>query len=129
MRKGTNQLKSITNPLSPRIVDALHRHGALSYSAAFRAVGEPTPALYAILLRKLLRDRIITRRVITLGPPPATEYDLSPLGRGFAPLASALCSWLLENRNEILKNRDEVQVRRRQPHFETINTRVADVAQ
>jgi DNA-binding HxlR family transcriptional regulator len=128
MRKRTSPLKSITNPLSLRIIDALRRCGPVSYSALYRGVGEPTPALFGTMLKKLRRDRIVERHVLDLGPPPATEYNLAPLGQSLAPLASAMCTWLLENQNEIMKNRAEcdpaIRVRRRRsrPHFDRIST-------
>ena len=52
-------------------------------------------------LKKLMRDGIIERRVLTFGPPARTEYSLSVLGRDLSAPASAMLQWIERNTDQI----------------------------
>jgi DNA-binding HxlR family transcriptional regulator len=63
------------------------RHGELA-----RTIAGATQKMLTQTLRKLERDGLITRTVIT-GLPARVEYDLIPLGHSILPVQQAIKSW------------------------------------
>lgn len=61
--------------------------------------------MLTVTLRQLERDGLVTR-VAYADVPPWVEYEVTDMGRSLrAPLAAVL-EWALDNRDEILTNRD-----------------------
>lgn len=90
----------IADEMAMRIVAHL-RFGPVGFNALDRAVNAPNPMRFSRIVKKLMRDGIIDRRVITLGPPAKTEYSLTSLGRDLSEPASLMVKWIDRNAGEI----------------------------
>ena len=99
-------MKSATQPLCLRIIRALQR-GPLRFNAIDRAVSAANPPHLSSRLKLLMRDGLVDRRVITLGPPAAVEYRLTALGQDLARPASALLDWTDRNADCVQQARDQ----------------------
>ena len=97
--------RSVENPYCTRTVSFL-RNGAKRFSAIERELDIRRPAALSDLLKKMQRDGLIERRVISLGPPPHVEYVLTPLGRSLAGPASAMIAWIDAHHADVERARE-----------------------
>lgn len=88
-----------------RIVRAL-QGGPMRFNALDRAAQAPNPVRLSKRLKLLVRDGIVERRVIQLGPPAVTEYSLTPFGADLAKPAAALIEWTEAHADEVRSARD-----------------------
>jgi DNA-binding HxlR family transcriptional regulator len=96
----TTSMRSLQNPFVTRTVYFL-RNGAKRFSEIERALDIRRPATLSDLLRKMARDGIVERRMLSAGPPACVEYLLTELGRSLAGPASAMAEWISEHVDEI----------------------------
>ena len=99
------QTRSVESPYCTRCVCFL-RDGAKRFSQIERELDIRRPAALSDLLKKMQRDGLIERRVISLGPPPHVEYVLTPLGRSLANPASALMEWIDTHHADVERARE-----------------------
>jgi DNA-binding HxlR family transcriptional regulator len=66
-----------------------------------RAVDARNPVAFSAILKKLTRDGLVLRTVLSLGPPAHVEYSLTALGRDFAATASQTIGWVDRHAFEI----------------------------
>lgn len=76
---------------STLVLQAL-KDAPLRFAALQRAIDDVSKRMLAKTLRGLEEDGLITRTVYP-SKPPAVEYALTPLGRGFVPHIEALVAW------------------------------------
>lgn len=86
------------------------RHGASGFNALARAVAAPNAPMLSSRLKAMARDGLVTRTVVTLGPPAVTRYSLTPLGHALAEHATALVDWIESNRGEVEVAREHYRV-------------------
>jgi DNA-binding HxlR family transcriptional regulator len=84
---------AITRALSLKIVGAL-RYGPRRFSQIEHTTDAKNPVDLSRVLKKLCRDGVITRHVITLGPPARIEYSLTELGADLVEPALGMTAWL-----------------------------------
>lgn len=84
--------------------------GALRFSALKRALNGITQASLTHALRRLERNGIIERRVLST-TPIAVEYGISPLGRSLEPLFKAIEAWSCENLGRVAEARSDFESR------------------
>src|ERR1700691_2828787 len=101
-----NSTRSITSQFTLRIVRAL-RNGALRFNMLERAAKAPNPMRLSRHVKKLIRDGLVERHVITLGPPAVTEYSLTPLGADLAKPAAELIGWVERNADQVATARKD----------------------
>jgi DNA-binding HxlR family transcriptional regulator len=77
----------------------------MRFNALERASDAPNPVRLSDHLKKLVRDGIVVRRVIQVGPPAVTEYSLTELGADLAKPASALIAWTEAHAAEVEASR------------------------
>ena len=106
-----SESKSLTNPWVLRILDKL-RHGAMGFCALERAVETPHPVMLSSLLKKAVRDGLIERRVLVLGPPARTSYELTELGTALANAAAPLLQFVDDNLAHVITARERAQTAR-----------------
>jgi DNA-binding HxlR family transcriptional regulator len=94
----------LTNQRTLQIVARLS-HGPLRFNELERAIRVPNPVILSKLLKRLMRDNVVIREVVELGPPAHTRYHLSALGMSLAKPASAMLEWLGENVEQIKETR------------------------
>ena len=58
-------------------------------------------------MKKLARDGLVTRHVITLGPPAKVEYELTDVGADLVDPALAMTAWVDSYRERITETRRE----------------------
>jgi DNA-binding HxlR family transcriptional regulator len=95
------QFRSITNPLSLRIVGRL-RQGATTSRALERDVAPPSAFAFNGALKKLTRDGILLRVVSN----NRVEYSLTAFGVSLAMPACTMLDWLDRHADEIQRHRD-----------------------
>jgi DNA-binding HxlR family transcriptional regulator len=97
--------RSVESPYCTRCVCFL-RGGAKRFSAIERELDIRRPAALSDLLKKMVRDGLITRNVVSLGPPPNVEYALSALGKSLAGPASAMIAWIDAHHADVERARE-----------------------
>ncbi|MEJ1970599.1 MAG: helix-turn-helix domain-containing protein [Rhizomicrobium sp.] len=70
------------------------------FNAIKRRLGGVTQRVLTQTLRKLERNGMVSRRVLS-GPPLGVEYALTPLGRSLEQPFTALYLWTIENMGPI----------------------------
>ena len=95
------QFRSITNPLSLRIVAQLGQ-GATTSRALERDVAPPSAFAFNGILKKLTRDGILLR----VTSNNRVEYSLTGLGVSLAVPACAMLDWLERHAAEIQNHRN-----------------------
>ncbi|MDB4945909.1 MAG: putative regulatory protein [Labilithrix sp.] len=78
-------------PWTGHVFEALDR-GPLRFGALRDAVGSIGDRMLALRLRELEERGLVVRHVIE-GPPVGVSYELTPAGRGFREVASAMRKW------------------------------------
>ena len=96
--------KSLYNPWHHKILYHLRR-GPLRWSELHRAVEPANDPALASYLKKLSRDGLIERRIVSLGPPAHIEYLLTDMGRGLADAGVGLNEWVRANQDQIFAQR------------------------
>ena len=79
--------------------------GPRRYSELRVPLSRVTPKVLTQSLRRLERDGFVTRTV-QLGPSPAVEYALTPLGRSMVEPLDTFCAWTAEHWDELLDARE-----------------------
>src|SRR6476620_6740152 len=74
------------------IVEVLLQGGALRFGEIAGAIPELSDRLLSQRLRDL-EERGVVARGEDPGPPPATRYSLTPMGRELEPAVAALKAW------------------------------------
>jgi len=77
------------------------RHEPKGFNVLQRAIGAANPPALSTRLKAMIRDGLVTREVISLGPPASTRYSLTALGRQHAEHASALVDWIDAHRDQV----------------------------
>ena len=80
--------------------------GPLRFNALRRSLGGITQKALTQSLRRLERNGIVARRVITASPV-AVEYRITPLGRTLEQLFQALHAWTVDYLPEVERARQE----------------------
>jgi DNA-binding HxlR family transcriptional regulator len=101
--------RSLTNAYALRIVRELSR-GPSRFNAIDRAVNMGNPPALSALLKKMARDGVIERVVITLGPPAAVRYSLTKFGTEMAAHVTPLLNLLDLNEPKIERARERHRV-------------------
>lgn len=96
-------LDQIADKWTVLILDALCP-GPLRFGSLKRALDGITQASLTQALRRLERNGIVERRVLST-KPIAVEYGITPLGRGLEPLFKAIETWSCENLEGVAKAR------------------------
>jgi DNA-binding HxlR family transcriptional regulator len=91
------ETRSLLREVSLRIVTHLD-NGPARFSEIAALPGTPNPPLLAKHLRRLVRDGIITRTIVAIGPPANVSYSLTDLGRSMVAPAAAMIAWLDRHR-------------------------------
>lgn len=81
------------------LVDGPMRHGALR-----RAITGISQKMLTQTLRRMERDGLVERRVVT-DIPPHVEYALTPLGLTLTEPLVAICRWAMEHVPELQRAR------------------------
>lgn len=84
---------ALTREFSLEIVAAL-RHGARRFSQVEHDTAAKNSVYLSRVLKKLVRDGIVTRHVVYLGPPARIEYSLTEVGLDMVDPALAMTTWL-----------------------------------
>jgi len=92
--------RAVTAEMTLKIVRALARR-PLRFSEIDRAIKSRNNTVLSERLKKMMRDGLIQRRVIKLGPPAHIEYTLTALGNDFAGPASAVIDWTERHTKQI----------------------------
>jgi DNA-binding HxlR family transcriptional regulator len=95
------QFRSLTNPLSLRMVACL-RQGASTSRALERDVAPPSAFAFNGILKKLTRDGILLR----VTSNNRVEYSLTALGVTLAMPACVMLDWLEQHADDIQQHRD-----------------------
>ncbi|AEG94119.1 winged helix-turn-helix transcriptional regulator [Ramlibacter tataouinensis] len=80
------------------------------FNAVKRRLGSITQKALTQALRRLERNGLIARRVIT-SSPIAVEYSITPLGRTLKDPVFALCAWTLAHEGEVERAQQEFDTR------------------
>jgi DNA-binding HxlR family transcriptional regulator len=104
MHSETAKTRVVTNQMTMRIVDRL-RHRPMGFNELDRAVVAPNPMMFSRHLKKVVRDGIVERRVLSLGPPARTQYSLTELGRDLIGPATEMLGWIDRNKDQIEASR------------------------
>jgi DNA-binding HxlR family transcriptional regulator len=95
---------ALTRELSLKVVAAL-RHGARRFCQIETTTGVKNPVHLSRVLKKLVRDGLVTRHAITLGPPARVEYALTEIGVDLVDPAVAMVGWIDRYRGKITDTR------------------------
>jgi DNA-binding HxlR family transcriptional regulator len=106
---NTTGSRALSNQMCLCIARAL-RPGPLGFCALERAVEAPHPPALSARLKAMIRDGLITRSVVTLGPPAVTRYELTDLGLELAEHATGLMNWINKRRDEVEVAREKYKV-------------------
>lgn len=79
--------------------------GTLRFGQLRRFVPQATAKMLTQQLRELENDGIISRQVFP-EVPPHTEYSLTPFGRTFIPILTAMCDWGREYMSAFIKEQE-----------------------
>ncbi len=85
-----------------RLEEEPHRFGQLR-----RAVPGITQKMLTQTLRRLERDGLVARTVLTQMRPPQVEYSLTPLGQSAAKPLAAIGQWSEQHLQDVLAARNE----------------------
>ena len=96
-------LDQVTDKWSTLILLVLDE-GALRFNALKRRLPGITQKALTHSLRRLERNGLVGRQVVTLSPV-AVEYRISPRGRSLLPPVLALYAWTAENLPEVEQSR------------------------
>jgi DNA-binding HxlR family transcriptional regulator len=91
------ETRSLLREISLRIVGHLN-NGLARFSEIAALPGTPNPPLLAKHLRRLVRDGIVTRTIVAIGPPAHVSYGLTELGMTMTAPAAAMIAWLDRHR-------------------------------
>jgi DNA-binding HxlR family transcriptional regulator len=97
---NTSGTRALNNQLCLRIARELRRK-PLGFNDIQRAVKAPHPPILSARLKAMMRDGLVTREVISLGPPASIRYHLTDLGRQLAEPATALINWIDTHVDEV----------------------------
>lgn len=86
------------------LVVANLKEGPRRYSDLQQILPGISQRMLTLTLRQLGQDGLITRTAYG-EVPPRVEYTLTPLGRSFLGIATALVEWTSEHSAEITRNR------------------------
>lgn len=100
-------LDQIADKWTVLILDALCP-GPLRFSALKRALNGITQASLTQALRRLERNGIVERHVLSTSPV-AVEYQITPLGRSLEPLFSAIEKWSCDNLDRVAAARSRFE--------------------
>jgi DNA-binding HxlR family transcriptional regulator len=95
---------ALTRELSLKVVASL-RHGARRFCQIETTTGVKNPVHLSRVLKKLVRDGLITRHVLTLGPPAKVEYELTDIGADLVEPALGVTAWIDSYRARIIDTR------------------------
>ena len=101
-------LDQIADKWTVLILDALCP-GPLRFSALKRALDGITQASLTQALRRLERNGIVGRQVLSTAPV-AVQYSITPLGRSLEPLFKAVETWSCENLEKVAEARSHFDV-------------------
>lgn len=101
-------LDQIADKWTVLILDALCP-APMRFSTLKRALSGITQASLTQALRRLERNGIVERRVLSTSPI-AVEYGITPLGRSLEPLFSAIETWSRENLQKVSEARTRFEV-------------------
>lgn len=96
--------RSLTGAFALRAIRELSR-GPLRFNALERALDLRNPPGLSAILKKLVRDDVAVRTVVTLGPPPEVRYSLTKLGVELAEKVTPLLDLLDEREPQIERSR------------------------
>jgi DNA-binding HxlR family transcriptional regulator len=85
-------------------------HGPLRFNAIRRALSGVTQTALTQALRRLERNGVISRRVVTAAPI-AVEYEITRLGRTLEQVFRALDTWTRDHLNEVEEARRAFDLR------------------
>ncbi len=85
------------------VLAALERR-AWGFRELQRAVEGISQRMLSVTLRRLERDGLVSRTVLS-SRPPRVAYELTPLGSSLAQPMRALAGWAVAHRGEIERNR------------------------
>lgn len=85
-------LDQLLDKWSLHVLDQLCEHGALRFNALRRAIPTITQKSLTTTLRRLERNGMI-ERVVVSDRPIAVEYRIAPVGQGLQDLIDALLLW------------------------------------
>jgi DNA-binding HxlR family transcriptional regulator len=100
----TTETRTLLKENTLRIVQHLASTAAAGFSELQRVVNEPHPPIMSKHLKKLVRDGVVAR-VIVSTDPMRTRYQLTDLGHDLAKPASGILAWLDRNRDQIMATR------------------------
>jgi DNA-binding HxlR family transcriptional regulator len=102
--------RALLNPWGLRAVYAL-RHGALRFNELHRAINAPHAPAVVGIPKKLVRDGVVVREVVSLGPRAIIRYSLTAMGHGLAEVATPMVAWVGRHESEIQAARAESKLR------------------
>jgi DNA-binding HxlR family transcriptional regulator len=105
----TTGTRALNNEWCLKIARQL-RHGPKGFNVLQRAIGAANPPALSTRLKAMIRDGLVTREVISLGPPASTRYTLTALGRQLAEPATALIDWIDTHVDEVEVSRAKYRV-------------------
>jgi DNA-binding HxlR family transcriptional regulator len=97
---NTSGTRALNNQMCLRIARELRR-GSLGFNAIERAVKARLAPELSSRLKAMIRDGLITREVLSLGPPASTRYSLTALGRQLAEPATTLIDFIDTHVDEV----------------------------
>jgi DNA-binding HxlR family transcriptional regulator len=88
------------------ILWTLNEFGLLRFVELQRHIGTITPKVLTQRLKQMERDGLVQR---TYYPevPPRVEYEITELGRSFAPLFATLATWMAANLGKVEQARHD----------------------
>ena len=95
---------ALTKARSLKVLDCL-RHGARRFCQIEQMTAAPNPVQLSRTLKKLVRDGIITRNVIFLGPPARVEYALTQIGLDLIDPELSRTAWHNQHQEQIAETR------------------------
>jgi DNA-binding HxlR family transcriptional regulator len=101
--------RSLTNPYAMRALRVL-AGGPLRFNALERAIGIQNPPALSIILKKLARDDVVVRTVVSVGPPAVVRYHLTKFGLELAEKVKPLLDLLDEREPMIERSRAKARV-------------------
>lgn len=95
---------TLVNRSTPRILSELSKK-PMRFNAIQRAIEAPSARMLSTLLKRLTRDGILERTVITAGPPAVVSYALTELGIELQKSTASLENFWRKNEGEIQERR------------------------
>lgn len=98
-------LDQLLDKWSLHVLDQLCEHGALRFNELRRAVPAITQKSLTTTLRRLERNGMV-ERVVVSDRPVAVEYRIAPVGQGLQDLVDSLLLWTTAHLPEVLSARE-----------------------